>query len=1033
MITLDKRNLAPLDVSVGSSQKPKQDASAPAPAPQKGSPNADPNAMAVDEPTPSSATRTEPPASLPPALVRRDTRSGRRKSVRWVDEDQVMPSAVDSPEDSIFVSDETQRPASALDVASPSEIPRPPTPPRGYKKASQAGGASQEGAKQSVPVLCLVGNKSAKPTMFVFKGIPQQAAHPWLQDFQSRQSLTFRHTCTAADFGSQFRGERASLFPNLAQGSVFALSDAAALDSLYLWLKLPARGLMFYADTYCVLAFPADAPEWGLEAPDVSRTDGPLKFIVFEHQFSEFDLETRTDEKAICHDHLGWESWLPRGLGSFSAFESQTVLPPNTPPTARPQVFLAFPPGAIEESRLVAQWFPIASRSECVIYDSLSPGTWAEFLKAGHGAIVVHEDALWKIRLFPGMFDILDQAASGKYVISVFRRGCGGNEVTAEWSAGRPVTGDVSIQPIFPAGKAFFMTPSFIVTQPQQANLFVGFFVKSYGGPEATHRGVLIVPADFEDWLVDLIVERSKKPVNKDKETHKRDMMALDRLLEYVSRLDAPTSEEDMGSPLVYAPKTLDASDEQSLVNWFGWWTMANMNHIGRFYVIGSRAEPADRATRQLRIVNYHSKEPDVDPKGTTKNIPEGPSRRLPESPVRRPSQSRILRDDALETIREHLFVLSDRMHKTFHLMLFYYIPVTHWDVEKDWLKGARNRDYGASYKQWFDYYFPFDPARPAAETKNFNNTYGGFFYTSEDGRDTTELEGRDRDGGRGRNGRAVATLRPWLAFFRPVNPHRKPWREVELMILDTGYQGKIGCNDEVHEEQLIEAQRHLLAVVNQRNRDKNPHMPLTKVWLGGWDDNLVSDYTDPLDKTLAHLERCVAEVRVWLPAPANSLESRGWKLVREAGTAPQRDGSEPMDLDTDDEHGGHPAGRSQKTTRNSGKSGDDDGFGDEDDDDDDDVSQDGSDVDYVSRKKRVFAAPRRRTDPGAPGSLCTNALFQRCKGAKERRDTTMQYTYPATKAWYEKQVAEGRDYKHIMVDSWDKVFVKLHLPVNEA
>ncbi|KXJ89617.1 hypothetical protein Micbo1qcDRAFT_164895, partial [Microdochium bolleyi] len=53
------------------------------------------------------------------------------------------------------------------------------------------------------------------------------------------------------------------------------------------------------------------------------------------------------------------------------------------------------------------------------------------------------------------------------------------------------------------------------------------------------------------------------------------------------------------------APQQLHSSDEQSLVNWFFWWSLQNLDRHRRFMVIGSQPRRQGQWSLEFRIPNY--------------------------------------------------------------------------------------------------------------------------------------------------------------------------------------------------------------------------------------------------------------------------------------------------------------------------------------------------------------------------------------------------------------------------------------------
>lgn len=229
------------------------------------------------------------------------------------------------------------------------------------------------------------------------------------------------------------------------------------------------------------------------------------------------------------------------------------------------------------------------------------------------------------------------------------------------------------------------------------------------------------------------------------------------------------------------------------------------------------------------------------------------------------------------------------------------------------------------------------------------------------------------------------------MAFFRPVNPHIRPCTESELLIWDSAYQGKFGADQKIYVGDLDGIHRRLIGLVSDKNKGKNVSTPLTKVWVG-W-DHPDTTYAHPLDVTLHFLMTVVDNVKYYIPASTPQMLARGWKLV---GPDEQRPG-ESMDVDMDAEERGDSESAASEDT------------------------------------KMVYMPPKGRQNLGPGGkSTCTNTLHVRSQVAMKKGDRdSMIYKFTNTKSWYGKQVAEGRDFKHIMVESWSKVFQQLQIPVS--
>lgn len=525
----------------------------------------------------------------------------RRKSVRWDDNVQITsfePVEVLGPEPSLFVPDDDQ--AWSLTAEDDDEVEgtrtlprnafpkwRSPSPPRGQERHYNS---TPSVVRQNISKPCLLGSQASRAINLVFQDVPQNVPQPWVADFRGRDRLVFSHTCTAQDFRQQFRRDP-NLYRNLACGSLSAPTDRGTLETVAARLKLRSQGVFCYASCFCVLLFPYKSEEWQFEAEHIRRTSGSLLYIVFE-PMSLTETDLALSGSLTSAERESWEKTLPRILRQFTNLEYQRVFPSTLQNPEKHHIFLAFPSTTEEEARLLVSWLKVSSNTECIIYDGYTAGDWARFVNVGKGAMIIHEDAMWKIRQFPGMFDVLNQASSGSFAISIFQRACGGFPAAATRSAADPGVGEIGLWRLFLSPKVFLMTPSFIASQPQEVRLFVNFFLKARDDNEgAFHRARLAVPANLEEWLLDLLADRVKKPVEKSPNIHKEDIKALAKVIHHIGLLVEGSSEDEVLSSLIIAPATIDASDEQSLVNWFGWWTITNLDRYGRFYVLGSAGD----------------------------------------------------------------------------------------------------------------------------------------------------------------------------------------------------------------------------------------------------------------------------------------------------------------------------------------------------------------------------------------------------------------------------------------------------------
>ncbi|PHH77816.1 hypothetical protein CDD82_3350 [Ophiocordyceps australis] len=250
--------------------------------------------------------------------------------------------------------------------------------------------------------------------------------------------------------------------------------------------------------------------------------------------------------------------------------------------------------------------------------------------------------------------------------------------------------------------------------------------------------------------------------------------------------------DELSSSPLIFAPDILDANDEQSLVNWFSWWAIINMEHLRTFTVIGSshRAQIRGDISRIITVPKYLAEH----------------ERKIPEL---------VPLTDGIEYHLKEMLQVAERQLRGSFLCL-YWSPVSYWRESHGkpywnlkphnvWVQfsTSRLRSKWTSSKQHGSKSGPY-------------NTFLALFYTSE-----------------GDYIPSKPPCRPWVAIFRPVDVARREWRSTELLIWDHKAWLHYKRNDTLCLEDLTEAQRDLVRYMKEYSESKH-QLPLSKVWLGG-------------------------------------------------------------------------------------------------------------------------------------------------------------------------------------------------------
>ncbi|KAH6975850.1 hypothetical protein EDB80DRAFT_594396 [Ilyonectria destructans] len=880
----------------------------------------------------------------------------KKKSVRWGDEPEVQPPAEPEPEASLFINDPfPESYAAEISEQSPALSSLPPPP-----AATTLSPHGNDDVCLDTPNVTRNARFGPNATVSIplsFHGTPEENMQHWLSMLEGSETLVFTHACTGRDFWSQ-----AASRP-LFRGIVTSCDNAASLTDISERLKV-----------------------------------GSLKFIIFEAP--TFLEASSLAPISLSLDHGGED--LPPGMRPalfqrVFGFEYSRLLPArlqNT--TTKHPFFLAFPRSAAPTSLLLSRWLR-ACNGDCKIHSSLYPGQWSHFMSLDGGVVIIDEDAAYSIRLFPGLNNLLN-SKSDRFMFWIFSKSLRTPTLVPHGSNSFAELGAIRLQPVLEFGTAILVTPSFLVSQPQQACVLLKWLWQSSskGNIDRYQRARLVMCAGIADWLYELAIEKAEKErsdtsarVQKHGAINHDAVEAMFKTWQIVTKF---INEPEDPSPLIFAPESINGNDEQSLVNWFGWWSVMNMNQFRKFSVLGS----SDCARAPERL-SRHIKRPKFSP-STTDNpdeihIQHDHEERLKHSTDRQgttgqsgPEQltaPRMSLSNQSRELTDFLDSLIGRVGKWCPIEL-YKFPVSYWNRDMAYHFGDYQSLFTTYYK-CFNWLTPFEEG-----TFPQRNTMAALFYTIEGPWDQALYPQG-----------SMPTRRPWFVVHRPVNVHKKPWRESELLIWDPTPNEKF-IRNEVYESDLIEAQREMIQFYDEQNAIKNPNQPIMKVWIAGFNIPSNELTADPMDVTLSYLERFAQDTRFWLPAPDTALPMRGWKMVK-PGTAPvtptpRSPSPDHMDIDEPDKP-------------------------------DEPEQEDGR------KMTTVFHPPRGLNPLGS--TKCQNRLYQHTTESLRRvRDSAeyhMQYNFRPTTAWYREQQAEHRGFEHVTVVAWQVLFRRYNLPNPEA
>lgn len=662
---------------------------------------------------------------------------------------------------------------------------------------------------------------------------------PWLRSLRQQTELKFLHTCSADAFKLKMIKTGGALGSSHYITGLVSSPESANVEAISANLRRGSLGILSHCGGSAVLLLPTLCDAWistliegGIEALNT----GPLQYLIFqpdENLLQPLLAPTMTPDPAPSKPSI---ELLDKGL--YDRLVSH--LPREQ---TNHSFFLAFPLSAVEEERTLSHWLR-QWNSACELRSSAAPGAWNSFLEQRSGTVIFHEDISAMVYHFPNLFKAL-QSQSSVFAFWVFERPLRQVSDLQIVDDNAPIP-TISLRSVFPFGMAMLLTPSFIVSRPLQTYSLLKWFFKNYSlQSDSGRRGKLVVAADIDDWVFDLAMEKTTKhPRFRDSDEWQRARL---KTWELLRELRSESQLEDFTAPVVFAPQSIAADDEQSLLNWFGWWSTTQIDCIRKFTAICSDEVASDRFARLLEPAKYHE-------------TPRKPA-------IVKPSQSTDIGNPHLardESPREVAYALRDIVdtfaRSDWCPLLIYDTPVSRND----------DGEFFRNFPTWFTLFRDkFLNEALSSSQRMKKNSYVGFFFTPAS---ATPQEG---------NNDAIKR-NPWLAIYRPCNPHyiNYQWKTSELFLWDLKASQNLNAQDKIHINHLTEAQQELIRVVKARS-DK---LPLSHVWIGGFDISQIP-YTHPVDITFDWLKKVVTGIKYWLPAPENIITDRGWKPVSlEAG-----------------------------------------------------------------------------------------------------------------------------------------------------
>ncbi|EEY17543.1 conserved hypothetical protein [Verticillium alfalfae VaMs.102] len=789
----------------------------------------------------------------------------------------------------------------------------------------------------------------------------------------------------------------------LSRGLPIRPSTTLATDSTL--KKVPLRHALSRSQTQTVrkriTLGPADSQEVDVVFDDVPRTEeswnwtaclpgaesktspgAMIRYMVFKPNFPAAQpliMAGGVSHKVVASNRVNI-------MRSMFGFDYDKLLPVRSlREPHRHDFYLAFPPNKDLMLNSVAAWLTEAN-PDCQLFSAQRTGDWRAFADSERkqsGTIILHETVTPLIRLFPGIGPLLHDMKNAAYTIWELGEAMQVHPPMPSIDEQSSKPGQIRLTRLFPHGSAVLLTPSFFLTQPVQATRLLSWYSKRIATPMFYVK--LVVSESIVDFLQDLAHEKtsqretlfSRQPRHSSLEALESQAKqqgitqedcaarheALSIVLDLIGSAEGRLMDE-VQEPFIYVNDCIDANDEQSLGNWFGYWSLTKLDSYRKFHILGSHENDYSRSSRDIRIPRYAAR---------TTGDPDLASARAGETQVAAqvpPAQddsgarSQILGRAGGEDFAQYLSSYQFAHVRGFMKLYSYCVSWFNDSFQMADHFGDTTCRF-ETYRNWFSFTYPF------AKQRGYN-TYVAFFYTIEGPWDPAAYP-KDR----------LPERHPWIGIWRVVNPHQQPCRATELLIWDIAAPQRVASDRSVHVGSLLPAQKALVDFVEKNSAEKNPSMAFQQVWLGGFDPPRLERST-VLDKTLEMLEIMLSGAKQWLPAPEHVLPVRGWRKVNMQHEAPATDLIEQQATIEDDS----PEKIVFHAPRGNGLQ------------------------EVVGRSKC--------------GNVLFQEVSKFRLTDKTRK--YMSYRFPPTMEWYTRQKAEGRHYEHINVDSWEGMFARLRI-----
>ncbi|KAK5634985.1 hypothetical protein RRF57_010697 [Xylaria bambusicola] len=363
----------------------------------------------------------------------------------------------------------------------------------------------ERGSMQTIQKLVMFGTGEA--IIVSFSGIPRHTT-TWLSAFKAEETLHLASTCTSFHFSLQ-KGHL--IKEKLAVGTIKASSPkyTKALKNVAEYLQRGIHGLHLVAPEYSILVYPAHCcDDWNWLDIDNKgpEDDAVLRYIIFlsTAPFQAYPFEPHKEPVAV---NLNGENGLNL-IEMLTKLDFTKLSPQDSKLIDKQSYMILLPMNARQLQLAIIAWLRI-HQPDRPIFSLDQPHGWRSFHEAvqagGGGTVISHAKfTLWELEKVRGMWQMLED---GKYTFWHLDTGEKKRPQYPSNLGAVSIPGTLRLTRLFPYGRVFLITPSFVISEPAKLCDFLKWFIDF--GVNPSH--MIVTCHNFPQFLRNIAEEKKKE------------------------------------------------------------------------------------------------------------------------------------------------------------------------------------------------------------------------------------------------------------------------------------------------------------------------------------------------------------------------------------------------------------------------------------------------------------------------------------------------------------------------------------------